>query len=479
MQHQREPSPDEQNPAQRDSQVAAVLLQLQKTQAELEQQHDKYADMERQFKQRLSEAAREKEEIQQEKEEIQHKLERYQPRTARELLAAPLPAVTVNVNQTRADLPSAKLYMFQPLQVKLWKTVKPTDSRSQPLDEAIQQQSQEADDTYRVYPRTLHLENCIVDNEVGVGSAVQQACQNLTELVQQSGSTAGWVQQYTSHITTAGVVAELSGTGASSSGSNQSGPTHISTRPHLSRDRQAPKRYSHDDEVSPSKAAQHRFDMLLRDRAKSAAPAVKHARRSLDQDAATAATSSIHASEAAAAAPDSEGNHCIGELKPVELLMQFFFSDDTGKWQPIELLKAWEEHDHKYHVVARAIVSQLYTYLWTLKITYGYLSCYLATWLAHSPSCDPGTLYLSEPILWDTKSTSNRPATTAMGALAWLQQLSMASDDTFVLPAIYLSNTGNAGGDDSGGGEDDGAHQDPKGDDDYTPETDTDKTRKR
>ncbi|PNH05089.1 hypothetical protein TSOC_008675 [Tetrabaena socialis] len=115
----------------------------------------------------------------------------------------------------------------------------------------------------------------------------------------------------------------------------------------------------------------------------------------------------------------------VGEIKTVQRLME-----QVDK--PMDLRGAWSDASHRqHHAQARAVISQLYTYMQVWRICYGFISCWYGTWLAYCPpaAAEHGILYLSNAFLASTQhpALDGAPAATMLGAVAWVQYLALSS----------------------------------------------------
>ncbi|KAG2440751.1 hypothetical protein HXX76_003608 [Chlamydomonas incerta] len=94
---------------------------------------------------------------------------------------------------------------------------------------------------------------------------------------------------------------------------------------------------------------------------------------------------------------------CVGELEVVLKLMEVISDQDI---MPVDLLAAWRNPEHARHRLARAVMSQVYTYMIVRGTCYGFISCWLATWLVYCPANRRHLLYLSDPFLANTTANS-------------------------------------------------------------------------
>ncbi|KAG2430799.1 hypothetical protein HXX76_009775 [Chlamydomonas incerta] len=82
---------------------------------------------------------------------------------------------------------------------------------------------------------------------------------------------------------------------------------------------------------------------------------------------------------------------CVGEVQLVPRLMEEAVEGEgEGEGEgrrPIDLLAAWHSREHGHHSLARAVISKVYTRMVSGgdACCYGFISCYLATWLAQAP----------------------------------------------------------------------------------------------
>lgn len=94
-----------------------------------------------------------------------------------------------------------------------------------------------------------------------------------------------------------------------------------------------------------------------------------------------------------------------------------------------------------------------------MQLCYGFITCWLGTWLAYCPPHERRTLYVSPPFLNNTAG----PAPTTRGAVAWLQATALAceAEEVDVHPAMYVDlagaggTSGHAAGSPGGGTQDD------------------------
>eukprot|EP00877_Chromochloris_zofingiensis_P006562 jgi/Chrzof1/2159/Cz11g04140.t1 len=90
--------------------------------------------------------------------------------------------------------------------------------------------------------------------------------------------------------------------------------------------------------------------------------------------------------------------------------------------QPKDLLRLWKTGD-----VVRAMIGQVYTYMLLWGLRYGCVSCYYSTWLLYCPGDDRNTLYISNCILASAEHTPEQPQLTALGAMAMMTYLALAT----------------------------------------------------
>jgi hypothetical protein len=113
---------------------------------------------------------------------------------------------------------------------------------------------------------------------------------------------------------------------------------------------------------------------------------------------------------------------CVGEVRmPAELM--------HSAAQAVDLAEAWGDAQHAYHPAARSAVKQLLSYMAPWGLSFGFISTYLATWLAYCPpaSREGGrTLLLSRAFL----ATDKEPDVSPLLAIGWLQSMAMRSADT-------------------------------------------------
>jgi hypothetical protein len=149
---------------------------------------------------------------------------------------------------------------------------------------------------------------------------------------------------------------------------------------------------------------------------------------------------------------------CVGEVKkPSALLCRL---DDLP-----DLVAEYEEGDQN----AVAVISQIFTYMQLWHMCYGFITCWLSTWLVYCPPKQRGTLYVSRAY----SASSARPSATVMGALAWLQDKALRVDQGEV-DDYEPPTPGQVGPSEDGPSEDfldDGAL--PGSDDQYDPKQDT------
>eukprot|EP00877_Chromochloris_zofingiensis_P000313 jgi/Chrzof1/10282/Cz04g35160.t1 len=145
--------------------------------------------------------------------------------------------------------------------------------------------------------------------------------------------------------------------------------------------------------------------------------------------AAAAAAASASSAAAGAAAAVEEGpaktQHSIlvGQVEMACMLMV--------DQQPKDLVEQWEQGQQP----VQAVIAQLFTCMQVQQVCYSFLSCWFATWLAYCPPQDRGTLYLSEPVLAETKHLrGTAPAVTTRGAISWLQQQAIRNINAILDP---------------------------------------------
>ncbi|KAG2445030.1 hypothetical protein HYH02_008898 [Chlamydomonas schloesseri] len=153
----------------------------------------------------------------------------------------------------------------------------------------------------------------------------------------------------------------------------------------------------------------------------------------------------------------------LGEVKNAQTLME-------DERTPIDLLNAWQQEDARYYTLARAVLSQVYTYMIAGGICYGFISCWFATWLVYCPPNNRRVLYLSDSFLASTAASTPPPggaarstAPTAYGALSYMQLRALCSastlsqlqplgeDPTGLGPASLTGSDGGGGGGGGGG----------------------------
>eukprot|EP00877_Chromochloris_zofingiensis_P011390 jgi/Chrzof1/6504/Cz18g13220.t1 len=88
------------------------------------------------------------------------------------------------------------------------------------------------------------------------------------------------------------------------------------------------------------------------------------------------------------------------------------------------------------------MIAQVYRYLLLWGQRYGCLSCYYSTWLLFCPGDDRDTLYISDCILASAEHTPEQPQPTALGAVAMMTYLALA---TAHLPVEPYCAQGRAG----------------------------------
>eukprot|EP00877_Chromochloris_zofingiensis_P006567 jgi/Chrzof1/2163/Cz11g04180.t1 len=91
--------------------------------------------------------------------------------------------------------------------------------------------------------------------------------------------------------------------------------------------------------------------------------------------------------------------------------------------QPKDLLRLWKTGD----ALVRAMIGQVYTYMLLWGLRYGCLSCYHCTWLLYCPGDDRNTLYISDYILGSAEHTPEQPQPTALGPMAMMTYLALAT----------------------------------------------------
>eukprot|EP00877_Chromochloris_zofingiensis_P010771 jgi/Chrzof1/5948/Cz16g21180.t1 len=94
-----------------------------------------------------------------------------------------------------------------------------------------------------------------------------------------------------------------------------------------------------------------------------------------------------------------------------------------GSKQPKDLLRLWKIGN----ALVRAVIVQVYRYMLLWGQRYGCLSCYYSTWLLFCPGDDRDTLYISDCILDCAEHTPEQPQPTALGAMAMMTYLALAT----------------------------------------------------
>eukprot|EP00195_Chlamydomonas_chlamydogama_P003793 CAMPEP_0202920538 /NCGR_PEP_ID=MMETSP1392-20130828/76909_1 /ASSEMBLY_ACC=CAM_ASM_000868 /TAXON_ID=225041 /ORGANISM="Chlamydomonas chlamydogama, Strain SAG 11-48b" /LENGTH=679 /DNA_ID=CAMNT_0049614039 /DNA_START=98 /DNA_END=2137 /DNA_ORIENTATION=+ len=114
--------------------------------------------------------------------------------------------------------------------------------------------------------------------------------------------------------------------------------------------------------------------------------------------------------------------------------------------QPVDLVRGYNEPSEPKHQTIRRAVVQLHTYMVSMQLEFGFLSCYYATWLAWRPLNQPNCILFSAPFLLEDTDPS------ALAAVAWLEVEAMrriAAGHRHELPGPSANSTeagGAAGG---------------------------------
>lgn len=138
---------------------------------------------------------------------------------------------------------------------------------------------------------------------------------------------------------------------------------------------------------------------------------------------------------------------CVGEVKRASVLVDASMS-------PADLIEAWQGTQHPLHGRASAVISQVFTYMQFWKLCYGFITCWVGTWLVYCPAHKRDTLYLSSPIL----NSAAGPEPTARGAVAWLQAVALAHESQAVdihpgMQAVSAADSGDRTAGGAGAGE--------------------------
>ena len=113
------------------------------------------------------------------------------------------------------------------------------------------------------------------------------------------------------------------------------------------------------------------------------------------------------------------------------------------------------------HISVRWMLNQLYTYMVSTGVEFGFLSCFYFTWIAWRPLSSPDCLQLSGPFKHDTSAASG--GITTIAALSWIQDLAMERTIGQAIrhaPYVRLAATCDKGGPDTRDVEVDGADAD-------------------
>jgi len=102
---------------------------------------------------------------------------------------------------------------------------------------------------------------------------------------------------------------------------------------------------------------------------------------------------------------------CVGEVKKAAKLARL--AGDQGV-HPIDLLEAWGDEHHRLHEQAVGVIGQIFTYLVSWEIFYGFVSCFFGTWLVFVDLKHRQGMYVSHVYL----ATSASPNVTTTAALA-------------------------------------------------------------
>lgn len=348
----------------------------------------------------------------------------------------------------------------------MWKHVDVADKGSQLLPDAIILHQDNADHCQRRLPQPTPDLPAPLDSEAEVASAFKShVADYLTRLAkQQLDMQAEWRQEAPTSIMQGAILQAAAASGCSAQARSPHVPLSCTTAPSFSqRGRQQQPKWPPLTGAPSSSSSidckRLKTDLVLRcSVAASAAPDVQHTSSSMAGEAAGgAASSSTAATDAGPVMAVCEQRcACVGEMKVAAKLM----TGDSGALLPIDLQEAWCNEAHDFHKHAKAAIRQLYTYMQVLGVSYGFISCWHATWLAFCPSANRRVLYLSGPLLAASQHCTVSPAATTMGALSWLQQQALSSPTVAAPPAPLLSDLGAStdSGDGSGdSGLDDGA----------------------